>query len=433
MIRRSFLKMMGSLGAIGPLNLLAQEAPSASVQSRDDRAYWIATLTRMVRPVLANLAAGQLRARMPVEVKPGAQSRANVSHLEAFGRTMVGISPWLELGADGSDEGRLREEYIELSRRALVNAVDPSSPDYMNWTQGGQPLVDAAFLAHAVVRAPRMLWQGIDAATQRHFVQALESTRAIVPGYNNWLLFSAMVEIALLKMGARWDALRVDLAVRKMSEWYVGDGTYRDGPEFHWDYYNSYVIQPFMLDILGAIRERQTRYADMYQRQLEISRRYAVVQERLVAPDGSFPVIGRSIAYRFGAFQLLAQVALMQELPESLPPSQVRSALTAVIRRVMAAPNTYDADGWLRIGLYGSQPDIAETYISTGSLYLASSVFLPLGLPATAVFWAGPATPWTSQRAWSGENLVADHALWGVPNLCLQGTTGRASSRRRGR
>jgi hypothetical protein len=381
------------------------------VQSHDDRAYWIATLTRMVRPVLVNLAAGQLRARMPVEVKPGAQSRATVSHLEAFGRTMTGISPWLELGPDGSDEGRLRGEYIQLSRKALASAVDPASPDYMNWTQGSQPLVDAAFLAHALVRAPRTLWHGINAATQRNLVQALESTRVIVPGYNNWLLFSTMVEIGLLKMGARWDALRVDLAVRKISEWYVGDGTYGDGPEFHWDYYNSYVIQPFMLDILGAIRERQARYADMYQRQLEISRRYAVVQERLIAPDGSFPVIGRSIAYRFGAFQLLAQVALMQELPESLPPSQVRSALTAVIRRVMAAPNTYDADGWLRIGLYGSQPDIAETYISTGSLYLASSVFLPLGLPATAAFWAGPATPWTSQRAWSGENLVADHAL----------------------
>jgi hypothetical protein len=212
-------------------------------------------------------------------------------------------------------------------------------------------------------------------------------------------------------MGARWDALRVDLAVRKISEWYIGDGTYGDGPEFHWDYYNSYVIQPFMLDILGAVREGQARYADMEQRQLEISRCYAVIQERLIAPDGSFPVIGRSIAYRFGAFQLLAQVALMQELPESLPPSQVRSALTAVIRRVMAAPNTYDADGWLRIGLYGSQPDIAETYISTGSLYLACSVFIPLGLPATAAFWAGSATPWTSQRAWSGENLVADQAL----------------------
>jgi len=411
MIRRSFLKTVGIAGAFDPLQVLAEPLPPRPAQERGDREYWVATLDRMVRPVLEQLAAGQLRARMPVEVPPGAASRADVSHLEAFGRTMAGIAPWLELGADESAEGRLRGEYIELSRRALANAVDPVSPDYMNWNRGGQPLVDAAFLAHAVVRSPGTLWHGVDQETRRQFVQALEATRVIVPVYSNWLLFTAMVEIGLLRMEAPWDATRVDLAVRKLSEWYLGDGTYGDGPEFHWDYYNSYVIQPFLLDILGALRERSERYAGLYRRQLEIARRYAVVQERLVAPDGTFPVLGRSIAYRCGAFQLLAQVALLQELPEALPPAQARSALTAVIRRVLEPPGTYDARGWLRLGLHGSQPALAESYISTGSLYLATTAFLPLGLPATTPFWMDPALPWTSQRAWRGENIPADHAL----------------------
>ena len=192
MQRRSFLQAMGAMGALAPMELLAQPAPPAP-QARDDRAYWVATMDRMVRPVLASLAAGQLRARMPVEVKPGAASRAAVSHLEAFGRTLAGIAPWLELAPDATPEGRLRAEYVELSRRGLTHAVDPRSPDYMNWTQGGQPLVDAAFLAHAVLRAPRTLWEGIDAGTKANLVRALESTRAILPGYNNWLLFAAMV------------------------------------------------------------------------------------------------------------------------------------------------------------------------------------------------------------------------------------------------
>ena len=411
MIRRSFLKSVGVVGVIDPWQALAQAPPGFAARLTDDRAYWVATLTRMARPVLENLAAGRLHAAMPVEVRPGAPARADVSHLEAFGRTMAGLSPWLELGPDDSAEGRLRGEYLALARQALANAVDPAAPDFMNWTRGGQPLVDAAFLAHAVVRAPRTLWDGIDATTRRNFVRALESTRAITPYYSNWLLFSAMIEIALLRMEAPWDAMRVDLVLRKLEEWYVGDGTYGDGPEFHWDYYNSFVIQPFLLDILGALRDRQARYADLYRRQLEISRRYAAVQERLIAPDGTFPVIGRSMAYRFGAFQLLAQVALLQQLPESLPPAQVRSGLSAVIERVMSAPGTYDAGGWLRLGLYGSQPALAETYISTGSLYLATTVFLPLGLPPAAPFWSDPPLRWTSQRVWSGENLAADHAL----------------------
>ena len=38
---------------------------------------------------------------------------------------------------------------------------------------------------------------------RRHLVAALESTRAITPGFNNWLLFSATVEAGLTRLGAR--------------------------------------------------------------------------------------------------------------------------------------------------------------------------------------------------------------------------------------
>jgi hypothetical protein len=57
----------------------------------------------------------------------------------------------------------------------------------------------------------------------------------------------------------------------------------------------------------------------------------------MIVADGSYPPIGSSITYRFGVFQLLSQLALNQQLPESLKPAQVRTALTAVIKRVMAA------------------------------------------------------------------------------------------------
>jgi hypothetical protein len=412
MIRRSFLKSIGVLGAIDRVPLLLDDASAGSPQAADDRAYWVETLTRIAAPVLTNLAQGQLRARMPVEQRATTgQGRAGVTHLEAFGRTMTGIAPWLELGVDAAAEGALRKRYIDLARAALAHAVDPRSPDFMNFTEQRQPLVDAAFLAHAVVRAPRTLWENVDGVTRRNLVTALVSTRNIVPSYSNWLLFSAMVEIALLRMGEKWDEPRVDLILRKFQEFYLGDGTFGDGPEFHWDYYNSFVIQPFLLDIFRTLRDRTDRYAAMQERQRQISRRYGVILERLIAPDGSYPAIGRSITYRFGAFQLLAQIALQNELPEELPPAQVRSALTAVIRRVMASPRTFDADGWLRIGLYGSQPDLGEGYISTGSLYLCTTVFLPLGLPPDAAFWKDAPQEWTSRKIWSGASLPADHAL----------------------
>jgi hypothetical protein len=104
-------------------------------------------------------------------------------------------------------------------------------------------------------------------------------------------------------------------------------------------------------------------------------------------------------------------MSLRQQLPEGVSPEQVRSALTTVMRRMTEAPGMFDDQGWLRVGFYGHQPSIAESYISTGSCYLCSAALLPLGLPATDPFWAGPATPWTSKKIWSGEDAQPDHAL----------------------
>jgi len=324
---------------------------------------------------------------------------------------VAGIAPWLELPADETVEGRLRARYADLARRGLAAAVAPSSADAMNFTKDRQPLVDAAFLAHGLLRAPRALRDGLDAATRANLVRALESTRVIVPAFSNWLLFSATVEAGLAALGAPWDRVRVDYALRQHAQWYKGDGTYGDGPAFHWDYYNSFVIHPMLLDVLAALGDDSDAWKALREPEVRRAQRYAAIQERLISPEGTFPPIGRSIAYRFGAFQLLAQVALRRELPGEVSPAQVRGALTAVIRRSIEAPGTFDEHGWLRIGFAGHQPGVGERYISTGSLYLCATGLLPLGLPASDPFWADPPKPWTAQQAWSGQPFPIDHAL----------------------
>jgi hypothetical protein len=377
-----------------------------------DRDYWIATAERIVRPVLSACAAGRLRALMPVEAAAGrAAERAAVTHLEALGRTLTGISPWLELGAEDSAEGKVRGELGELARRSIANGTDPKSPDYMNFTKGGQPLVDAAFLSHALVRAPKELCQKLDDGAKRNVVAALKSTRVIKPGMNNWLLFSAMVEAALCSVGEAWNVEPVETAFKNHMEWYKGDGVYGDGASFHWDYYNSFVIQPMLLDVLETVQKKDKRWDSLHAGILARARRYAAIQERLISPEGTFPPIGRSLAYRFGVFQILGQMALRRQLPERVSPGQVRSAMTAVIKRMIEAPGTFDKDGWLRIGFAGHQPGIGETYISTGSLYLCTAGLLPLGLPPPDEFWMDAASDWTSVRAWRGQDLAADHAI----------------------
>ncbi len=402
--RRKLLQAMGALAAAGPQQAAAQSAGG-------DRAWWTAALARIAEPVLSNLARGTLRRNMPVETSGGnVEERRKFTHLEAIGRLLAGIAPWLEVALDQGPERTLQQRYCDLARQALQSATDPHSPDFLNFSEGSQPVVDCGFLAQAILRAPRRLWRDLDSATQRNMVAALASSRAIVPGYNNWLLFSAIVETALAMMGERWDGERIDYAVRKHQEWFVGDGTYGDGPRFHWDYYNSYVIQPMLLDTLRNIAPHSNRWGAALTEAMAHARRYAAIQERLIAPDGSFPAIGRSITYRAGAFHLLARMALLNDLPAPLTGPRVRSALTAVQRRLLDAPGTFDPDGWLRIGFCGHQPHLAESYISTGSLYLCSVALLPLGLPPTDVFWTGAAEDWTSLRIWSGQDSPADHA-----------------------
>jgi hypothetical protein len=378
--------------------------PEMNAPPINRRKYWVEVAESLARPVLTHLAGRTLRARMPVEMQPGSDRR-NCSHLEAFGRLMAGLSPWLARPEPAA------LSLAKLAREALDAATDPASPDCCNFTEGGQPLVDAAFLAQGLLRAPETLWQPLDPRVQRNILEALRATRAIRPPPSNWILFSAMVETALLVFGGLdWDRAPIDHALRQHEEWYKGDGFYGDGPSLHADYYNSFVISPMLVDIVRQVREYEA-WAQLEERIWTRARRQAAVLERMISPEGTFPPLGRSLAYRFGAMQALAQMALLKSLPEGVGPAQAREALHAVMRRMIEMPGTFDADGWLRIGFCGSQPGLGEPYISTGSLYLCSVGLLPLGLPAEDPFWADPPAPWTAVKAWGGQETPIDHAI----------------------
>jgi hypothetical protein len=372
-------------------------------------------LQRIAEPVLVNLAANKLKASMPVEAPASTVAdRARFTHLEAFGRTLAGLAPWLELNDAPPAESAAKNRLADLARRSLANATDPAAPDFLNFTyqpHATQPLVDAAFLALGLLRAPRSLWTPLDPAVQQRIITCLEQTRAIPPGQNNWVLFSAIIEAFLASVGAKWQAAPVDRALQDFVAWYKGDSAYGDGPEFHWDYYNSFVIQPMLIAVLEQMNKVTSQWTALWTPVLARAQRYAAVEERLIAPDGTYPPLGRSLTYRCGAFQLLALMAWRDQLPEPVNPAQVRGALSAVIQRTLGAPDTFDAQGWLRIGLAGHQPGLAENYISTGSLYLCTAGFLPLGLPASHAFWSSPPAPWTQVKVWSGQDLPADHAL----------------------
>lgn len=380
---------------------------------KKERKYLVESLVKIADPVLSALSQNKLVKLMPVEQL--GKGREKYTYLEAFGRLLAGMAPWLELGSDNTWEGQLREKYILLARKCLHNATDPKSPDFMNFNKGAQPLVDAAFLAQALLRAPNQLWKPLSQKTKDNIIDALKSSRGIKAYNNNWVLFSSMVEAAVLKFTGKCKMKPIDTAINLHMKWYLGDGTYGDGPNFHWDYYNSYVIQPMLLETLHTVVEanveNKAHYEKLYKIALKRARRYAYIQESLISPVGTYPPLGRSLAYRFGTFQLLSKIALMEKLPKGVQPQEVRAALYTVIKRQLSAPGTFDKNGWLQIGMVGHQSAIAEGYISTGSLYLCSEAFLILGLPPENELWQGQDEPWISKKVWNGENVHIHHSI----------------------
>jgi hypothetical protein len=390
-----------------PALIVAGQLPPPGTDGPSQRAYQVAVISRIAEPVLTAASENNLKATLP---KIG-NERDRYAPLEALGRTLTGVAPWLELGPGDDIEGQLRGRYIQFAVKAISNSVDPKSDGFLNFTQGGQPLVDAAFLAQSLLRAPKQLWGNLDDTTRTNLIAALKSTRTISPADCNWLLFSAIIEATLFEFTGECEMAPIEKAISRHLEWYKGDGTYGDGHEFHWDYYNSFVIQPMLWEVLEVCNRKNRPEAKLYDLIRERARRYAEVQERMISPEGTFPVIGRSATYRFGAFQTLSFVALRHQLPDSLPPGAVRNALNAVIHRMVEAPNTFDAQGWLTIGVVGPQRRMAEGYINTGSLYLCTAGLLQLGLPANDPFWTEPGRAWTQKRIWAGEDVTADHAI----------------------
>lgn len=395
----------------------AAAAAPAAMPAGAERAYLLSLLQRMAEPVLGLMSKGQLKQKFPLELSPIWDGRdRSVAYLECFGRLMAGIAPWLALPVDGSEEGSLRRRLQQMALQSYANAVDPGSPDYLTWEGEGQALVDSAYFTNALLRAPKALWEPLDAATKARIVAEIKGLRRVDPPHTNWLLFAAMNEAWLLSIGEQADPMRMNGAIRQVNEWYVGDGWIKDGKDFHFDYYNAYVMYPMLLEVLDVLVAKrapfwQAKPQELLAQATRRAQRYGEHLERFIGPEGSYPPIGRSLTYRSAAFQPLALLAWRKQLPASLPEGQVRAALHAVHRAIWDAPGNFTDDSFLTIGFRGHQPGLGDVYSNNGSMYIASTSLLALGLPAGDSFWTAPGQDWTQKKAFSGRSFPKDYPV----------------------
>ncbi len=370
-----------------------------------DRAYTISVMQKLVDPVLNSLNDNNLKNSIPRRNWETNDGAFHTTSLQAFGRTLSGMAPWLSLGVDDTKEGKLRKKYIDLAVQGLKNATNPKSPDYMFEKRIQEHIVHTAFVAYPILTAKDQLWSPLSKKEKQQVLDALKSYRGLKNIDTNWLLFSAITEAAIWELTGECKMAPITYAVGKHMQWYLGDGVYGDGPQFHWDYYNSYVIQPMLLEILKVCDEKGHDLGKYLSEVIKHGIRYAEIQEHLISPNGTFPVMGRSSVYRIATFQHLGYMGYRWGLPESLNPGATRTALTKVIRNMMEAPGTFDSNGWLNAGIVGKQERSRDSYNFTGALYMAAMGFMHLGIPAYDKFWTDPAGKWFQMRIWDGDDV----------------------------
>lgn len=379
------------------------------------RDYWIRCMLKIARPVLENCSRESLHENMPLRSSNAERAR-RYAHLEALGRTILGISPWLESDNYSSAwENELKERYREWARKSIANAVDPLSKDYMNWDDGDQPLVDAAFLCLGILQARKQLWDKLDDQAKQNLLIAVKSTRKIAPWRSNWILFSSMIEVFLFEVAGEAECVKsvIDYGVSQFEQWYIGDGFYKDGDNFHFDYYESIVIHPFLIEIAKRIPWVESK--DKYMKR---ALRYCKILASFIGDDGCYPAIGRSLCYRGGVLHILSKMAVIGGFDTNeaeninVNACAVRASLTNVLNRIMSE-KIFDENDWLKIGVIAEQPSLAEEYVNTGSLYMFLAMFMVTAIESENTFWMGEKVRDYSGKIWSGEDLTADVALEG--------------------
>jgi hypothetical protein len=197
---------------------LQVRAQGQAAKTDSTRELWLTYLDKVARPVMENIAADKLKANMPLLLSDridNKESRTKAGYLEAFGRTLSGIAPWIEAEGGSEREIKLRNQYREWALKGITNAVNPAAKDYLEW-HGGQALVDASYVALGLIRSP-WLWQHLDKKVQGQVIDALNITRKTMPVYNNWILFSGMIEAFYCKYGLDYNPITIEYGIREFT------------------------------------------------------------------------------------------------------------------------------------------------------------------------------------------------------------------------
>ncbi|MGH8791946.1 MAG: DUF2264 domain-containing protein [Stackebrandtia sp.] len=359
---------------------LPPEDLSLSPHTGYTRAHWEAVAETWLSHALRHASPQHALFRIPGR---HAWSGPESDALEGYARSFL-------LAAGLIASGRDRQGLAERYAQGLLAGTRRAGPE--EWLRGvdcvpplqgkTQPTVEAANVAFALHVCRAQIWDRLDGGDQEQVVDWLEHHARLEVWPNNWVLFTAVVEAFLASVGVDTSRYRGDADVRLTESWHLGDGWHTDGSRRNVDYYNAWVIHPFLwawYDMVGARRDPDAAWR--WRRRLaDFCRTYA----HFFGGNGAPVFAGRSLTYRTATLAPLWTAELAGVAP--LAPGATRRLASGTLKYFVDAG--VGAVGPPSLGWREAEYlPMTQTYSGPGSPYFAGIGFLGLALPPDNPVW----------------------------------------------
>ena len=331
-------------------------------------------------PIIDNASPGKAR-----QLIPGQRSHHGrlADELEGFARSFIMAGPWLAQSQTPMVRSHKGEwDVAAFYREGILNGTNPEHPEYWgDITDYAQHLVEMASLGWSLFVSRSWIWDSYSRKEQKQVSAYLYQCTNAAYHQNNWLLFNVVTNAVLKRLEMPYRQEQIDANIDACEHMYLGSGWYRDGNRNRIDYYNAWAFHYYYL--IWSILDGHDKpdVAALHKERVNLLARQ---MPYFVSGDGSAPIFGRSMIYRFGYLAPLTLGQYLGALDQT--PGELRSVCNQTMRFFVEQPILTD-DGFLGMGFIKPNESILEHYSCGGSPYWAAKAFNALLIPAEDPFW----------------------------------------------
>lgn len=303
--------------------------------------------------------------------------------MEGFARTFM-LASFRVAGEQGADP----HGHLDLYREGLLEGTLPGSPEaWLPIRDRSQPIVEAASIVLGLQLTKPWLWDTLSADEQTQVALWLQGSSTSSCVDNNWVLFQVLIAEFLAGAGLEHNVEQIGHGLKRLEDWYVGGGWYRDGDNDgtgdFFDYYCGWALHLYPIlwseFAVGRHPDAETK-SEIYRARLA-----AFLDDHISFFGGNGgPVFqGRSLIYRYAAVAPLFLGEAICATP--LNPGQTRRIASGAAKYFLDG-GAYDG-GLPSLGWLGAFEPMTQEYSGPASPYWTSKAFVGLLLPPEHPVW----------------------------------------------